>query len=242
MGEGNDDLTNENAAWTMGEAPRDMTADERLQKLEDEAEQNTLMRVEHDKKIRDRLKWEREHPDSREKYNQKSTEAARRIIRGQETKPQKVYVDPSRRIFGKDGRTDAFKSVTNRRLFEKFLQNEFRSSVSTDNRRKIVNYLEYFKDPNTKILDIKAVREAQRLIRTGQAGTSQKTLQAIKTMKEKGLIKDVRDLTKYVPRSAFNKINDVLLKQNGQSSALNGSRGGGSSSPNKDLPTYKTPY
>lgn len=200
------------SSWSAEESTDNLTEEERIAQAEHEAEENYDERREHERESLARQKWDREHPDSRQDHDWYGEEKKDETINGQRTKSHRLFSDPGSRIFNRSGKSNLFRTAETKRRISRYLGRELRSTVSSANRDTYLDVLDNFKDMRTGVLSKQDVREANRVIRTGEAGNRQSTKRAIEMMRQKGLINSAKDLKTIVRRSAVRQINDLLLR------------------------------
>jgi hypothetical protein len=106
--------------------------------------------------------------------------------------------------------------------------------VSTKNRQTYLKVLENFRDPKTGIIRMQDVREANRLMRSGIMGGKLKTKKAIETMRSKGMIRNAKDLTRIIKRSAVSRMGEAFTRRDDLGSGIRRAREKDPTPPNHD--------
>ncbi len=195
--------------WSLGKGPQEMTSDERIAEAERQAEMNLEERGRAEKDEIARLRRDRENADSRESWQNIPKEEKR--IGGERTKSFRNFAMPHATVFGSSGKTNAFRTDEKRRRLEKYLGRH--TTVSTKERSAYLGALECFKDRRDGTLSVSGMRKMNRLIRTGETGGDKDMARAVEQMKEKGMIKDIKDVRKLVGRDAVRKIKQAMTKR-----------------------------
>jgi hypothetical protein len=201
-------LDNKEIIWSVDREVREITEDEKLKQVEEQAEKNYAERIEDEKTKLQRLRRDRENADSRESWQNNPKEA--KMIAGERTKAARSFAVPHDTVFNTRGKTNAFKTEDRRKRLERFLNKHTR--VSTNEREAYLGALECFKGRDGS-LTIKGVRKMNRLLRTGETGGDREIIRAVNQMKEKGIIKETKDIRKLVGRSAVRKMREAITRK-----------------------------
>lgn len=193
-----------------GETEED-SAQARLNKLEEEAEKNYEERREEEKRRVEMLERDRENADSRKSW-QTNADKTEKEIGGQVTKGQTVFARPEANIFDGHGRLSVFKTAEKKRRLARILKTETRAGVSAQAREKYIGLLEQYSQTN-RGSGIRNVKELDMICRRGAAGMNKRTRQFVKSLIDKGEIKQAKDLTKMVDKRALRRIRDVMINK-----------------------------
>lgn len=205
----NDMSDKEEELWSVGDGPQEMTSEERIKKVEQEADMNLAEREKAEKDEVSRLRRNRENADSRESWQNTPKEETK--VAGEKTKSFRNFAMPHSTIFGSRGKTNAFKTTDKKHRLERYLNRH--TNVSTKDRNAYLGALECFKSKRDGTLSVLGVKKMNRLMRTGEAGGDRAIKRAIDQMKEKGMIKDIKDVRKLVGKSAMRKMRQVMTKR-----------------------------
>jgi len=193
-----------------GEVVED-SAQARLNKLEEEAEKNYEERKEEERKRVEMLERDRENADSRKSW-QTNADKTDKDIGGQTTKGHTVFARPETSIFDGHGKLSVFKTAEKRRKLARVLKREARGGGSAQARGKYVGLLEQYNKVN-RGAGLRNVKELDMVCRRGVVGMNKRTRQFVKSLIDKGEIKQAKDLAKMVDKRAFRKIKDVMINK-----------------------------
>ncbi len=186
-----------------------MTSEERIKEAEREADMNLEEREKAEKDEIARLRRDRENADSRESWQNVPKEEKK--VAGEKTKSFRNFAMPHSTIFGSRGKTNAFKTGDKRHRLERYLNRH--TNVSTKERNAYLGALECFKSKRDGTLSVLGIKKMNRLMRTGELSGDRDIKRAVEQMKEKGIIKDIKDVRKLVGKSAMRKMRQVMTKR-----------------------------
>ncbi|MFA6896668.1 MAG: hypothetical protein WCQ96_00035 [Patescibacteria group bacterium] len=199
--------------WGLEDSSK-MTADERIARIEAAATKHCEEGEKRRAAERERLRNSREYADSRKDHQIKKE---KEMINGQDTNSRRTFVRPQTTIFGFDGKSNVFKSTEKRLKLDRYLRKNV-ATVSTQDRNAYMGALECFKDKRSGTLDMGGVKRMNRLLRTGEIGGDKKVSEAFAELKEKGIIKNARDLRNIVSRGTMRKMGAAFLQRDDQES------------------------
>lgn len=199
--------------WGLEDSSK-FTADERIARIEEDAARHYEEEEKRKAEERERLRESREYADSRKDHQIKKN---KETINGQDTNSRRTFVRPQTTIFGFDGKSNVFKSTEKRLKLDRYLRKNV-AAVSTQDRNTYMGALECFKDKRDGTLDMGGIKRMNRLLRTGEIGGDKKASEAFAELKEKGIIKNARDLRNIVSRGTMRKMGMAFLQRDDQES------------------------
>ena len=198
--------------WGLEDSGK-MTADERIARIEEDAARHYEKEERRKAEERERLRESREYTDSRKDHQIKKD---KETINGQDTNSRRTFVRPQTTIFGFDGKSNVFKSAEKRLKLDRYLRKNV--AASTQDRNAYMGALECFKDKRDGTLDMGGIKRMNRLLLTGEIGGDKKAREAFAELKEKGIIKNARDLRNIVSRGTMRKMGVAFLQRDDQES------------------------
>lgn len=201
-------LEKEEEMWALDKGRHEMTSDERLKQFEEQAERGYDERMEDEKEELKRLRRDRENADSRESWQNGQKET--KNVAGEQTKAYRSFAMPHATVFTSRGKTNFLKTAERRKKLEQYLKKT--TTVSAKERKSYVGALECFKRRDGSF-NIIGLRKMNRLLRTGETGGDSEIKRAVQKMKEKGIIKENRDIRKVIGRHAMSRMKDAMMKR-----------------------------